>query len=63
MKVQVDPEKCQGHTLCSIRAGELFELSDVDGHATAIADEVPSDLEDDALDAVASCPEQAISVL
>ena len=28
MRVRVDPEKCQGHTLCAMRASEIFELSD-----------------------------------
>lgn len=62
MKVHVDPEKCQGHTLCAMRAPGLFELSEIDGHSSAVADEVPADLEADAADAARSCPEQAISL-
>ncbi|NKY25177.1 ferredoxin [Nocardia gamkensis] len=53
MKVRVDPDRCQGHTPCSINAPAAFELSDVDGHATAIAGEVPADQQ---------CPERAISL-
>ena len=63
MKVHVDPERCQGHTLCSMIAPEAFQLDDVDGHSTAIIDgEIPADLADKAREAVRSCPEQAISI-
>ena len=36
MKVWVDREKCQGHTLCAMIAPDSFELDDVDGHSSAI---------------------------
>jgi len=62
VRVHVDPEKCQGHTLCAMRAPRLFELSEIDGHSSALAGEVPADLEPDALEAARSCPEQAISL-
>jgi ferredoxin len=62
MRVHVDPGKCQGHTLCAMRAPDLFELSEIDGHSSAAADEVPAGQEADALDAARSCPEQAITV-
>ena len=62
MRVHVDPEKCQGHTLCAMRAPGLFELSEIDGHSSALAGEVPAALEPDALEAARSCPEQAISL-
>ncbi|MCC3331952.1 ferredoxin [Nocardia abscessus] len=62
MKVRVDPDRCQGHTLCAINAPAAFELSDVDGHATAIAGDVPSDQEEQVREAVRSCPERAISL-
>ena len=63
MKVHVDPERCQGHTLCAMIAPAIFTLDDVDGHSTAIDGEVPADLEDKAAEAIRSCPEQAISVI
>jgi ferredoxin len=63
VKLYVDPERCQGHTLCAMRAPRLFTLDDVDGHSTAADGEVPSDLEASAADAVRSCPEQAISII
>jgi ferredoxin len=44
-------------------APDLFQLDDVDGHATAIDGEVPVDLEAKAAEAIRSCPEQAISVI
>jgi ferredoxin len=62
MKVHVDPEKCQGHTLCAMRAPDLFELSEIDGHSSAVAEAVSAAEEADALDAARSCPEQAITV-
>jgi ferredoxin len=62
MKVWVDPEKCQGHTLCAITAPQLFTLNDLDGHSTAIHGEVPAGLEQLAREAAGTCPEQAISV-
>jgi ferredoxin len=60
MKVRVDPDKCQGHTLCAMEAPEAFALSEFDGHSTARFVEVPAELEDAVRDAAASCPEQAI---
>ena len=63
VKVHVDPERCQGHTLCAMIAPDLFTLDDVDGHSSAIDGEVPADLEAKAAEAIRSCPEQAISVI
>ena len=63
MKVHVDPERCQGHTLCAMIAPDLFTLDDVDGHSSAVDGEVPADLEAKAAEAIRSCPEQAISVI
>ncbi|MEU1180362.1 ferredoxin [Streptomyces sp. NPDC005820] len=62
MKVRVDPERCQGHTLCFMRAPEVFELSEIDGHSTPVTDEVPEDQEGAVVEAVRSCPERAIGV-
>lgn len=62
MKVHVDPERCQGHTLCAMIAPNVFVLDDVDGHSTAIVDgDIPAELLDKVREAVRSCPEQAIS--
>jgi len=63
VKVYVDPERCQGHTLCAMLAPQLFQLDDIDGHAKAVDGEIPADLEDKAHEAIRSCPEQAISII
>ncbi|MEV0674758.1 ferredoxin [Mycobacterium sp. NPDC050441] len=59
----MDSERCQGHTLCAMIATESFELDDVDGHARAVVEDVPDEHRDGVLEAVNSCPEQAIEVL
>lgn len=64
MKVRVDASRCQGHTLCTIPAPDIFLLDDEDGHAH-VADEqadVPPDREDDVRRAASTCPEQAIII-
>ena len=62
MRVRVDPDKCQGHTLCAMAAPDVFELSEFDGHSTARSEDVPPELEAAVRDAAATCPEQAIVV-
>ncbi|MFC3962313.1 ferredoxin [Nocardia jiangsuensis] len=62
MKVQVDQDRCQGHTLCAMIAPQSFELSDIDGHSTPVAEQVPGDQAEQVREAVHSCPERAISV-
>lgn len=60
MKVRVNPEICQGHTLCAMTAPDLFDLRDEDGHSYAISEDVPPEKEELAAEAIRSCPEQAI---
>lgn len=43
-------------------APESFQLSDIDGSASAVNGQVAADLEDSVREAVRSCPEQAISL-
>ncbi len=62
MKVRVDSDRCQGHTLCSMIAPESFELDDIEGHASAVTEDVPADQEDAVREAAQSCPEQAILI-
>ncbi|MCW2522712.1 MAG: subB 1 [Frankiales bacterium] len=62
MQAWVDPDKCQGHTLCAMRAPAIFELSDIDGHATALAGDLPASEHDAVREAAGSCPEQAITL-
>ena len=46
MKVFVDSQRCQGHTLCSMIAPDSFELSDIDGSSSAVNEVVPADQQD-----------------
>jgi ferredoxin len=62
MKVRVDPEVCQGHTLCAMAAPQVFTLSEYDGHSSAPVEDVPPELEQAVRDAAATCPEQAIII-
>lgn len=62
MRVRVDPDVCQGHTLCTLAAPQIFLLREDDGHAYVAADEVPAHLEEAVRKAEATCPEGAISV-
>lgn len=43
-------------------APAAFELSEVDGHATAVFADVPTGQEDGVREAARSCPERAISL-
>jgi ferredoxin len=62
MKVWVDPARCQGHGLCKMIAPDSFDLSDIDGHSTAVSTNVATGQEDLVTDAMRSCPERAIFV-
>jgi ferredoxin len=65
MRVTVDSEICQGHTLCNMAAPELFKLRDDDGHAYVTDDGViPADSKSRARarQAAATCPEMAIEI-
>jgi ferredoxin len=43
-------------------APKVFQLDEVDGHSSAISEEVPSDQEEQVREAAHSCPEQAIAI-
>jgi ferredoxin len=60
MKVTVDEDRCRGHGMCLTLCPDVFSMTD-DGYAVADPSEVPDGLEDAAKDAIANCPEQAIS--
>jgi ferredoxin len=62
VKVWVDPDRCQGHTLCSMIAPDSFQLSDIDGSASAVSELVAADQQDQVREAAQSCPEQAIVI-
>ena len=62
-KAIVNPELCQGHTLCNFAAPDVFHLRDGDGHAYVAVD---GDLSPEQLvaarQAELGCPERAISI-
>jgi ferredoxin len=62
VKVWVDGERCQGHTLCKMIAPDAFELDDVDGTSSPVSELVAADQEDQVREAAQSCPEQAIRI-
>ena len=62
MKVQIDPERCQGHGRCYDLAPNLFG-DDEEGYGQVLGDgTVSPDQERDARLAVVNCPEHAIEV-
>jgi ferredoxin len=63
VKVQIDPEKCQGHGRCYDLAPDLFG-DDEEGYGQVLGDgEVLPDREEDARLAVLNCPEHAIELI
>ena len=62
MKVSVDPELCQGHTLCNMVAPDVFHLRGEDGHSYVVVDELTPEQEVLARKAAVGCPERAITV-
>lgn len=63
MRIQINPEKCQGHGRCYDLAPELFTEDD-EGYGHVIADGVvPPGKEHDAHLAVSNCPERAIDTV
>jgi ferredoxin len=63
MKVQINPELCQGHGRCYDLAPGLFGADD-EGYGKVLGDGiVPAEAEKDADLAALNCPEQAIDLL
>ena len=62
MKVSVDGQRCQGHTLCAMIAPDSFVLSDIDGSSSPVTEVVPPEHEEAVREAAHSCPEQAILI-
>ncbi|WP_082699266.1 ferredoxin [Arthrobacter sp. EPSL27] len=61
MKVTVNRNHCQGHTMCNMAASEVFKL-DEDGNAYVESSEVPAELHAKAQAGAAACPERAIVI-
>jgi ferredoxin len=62
MKICIDYQRCQGHTMCHLVAPKVLDVSAQDGRAVVRFADVPPELEDDALRARESCPEEAILI-
>jgi ferredoxin len=63
VKLQINPDLCQGHGRCYDLAPDLFG-DDEEGFGQVLGDGiVPPDKERDARLAVANCPERAIELL
>ena len=62
MQVKVDETRCQGHTLCAMIAPKMFQLDEIDGHSTPVAEQVPADQREQVREAFRSCPERAITI-
>lgn len=62
MRVRIKSKVCQGHAMCQLACPEVFQLSDDDGHAYVLQDEVPAQFEHNVEQAVRSCPEEAIEI-
>ena len=60
MKVTVDEHRCAGHGMCLTLCPEVFEMTD-DGWAVTNPGELPAALESAVMNAIANCPEQAIT--
>jgi ferredoxin len=58
----VDPEVCQGHTLCNFAAPDVFLLREEDGHAYVVVDELTPEQLPLARQAELGCPERAITI-
>ena len=62
MRVYVQEDVCQGHTLCHMAAPEVFALREEDGHGYVTVTEFTPELIEAARRAAATCPEQAIVI-
>ena len=62
LRVYVDPELCQGHTLCNMAEPDVFHLRDIDGHAYVAVTHFDAAVIAAGKRAAMTCPEQAIVV-
>ena len=58
-KVKVLKDVCIGCGACQAICSEVYEIGD-DGLAEVIVEEVPEEVEEDAMDALENCPTAAI---
>ncbi len=62
MRIEVDPNRCEGQAVCVGLAPKVFELNDDDEIVRVIVDEVPEEHQKRALKAVEKCPMAALKV-
>jgi ferredoxin len=62
VRVYVNADLCQGHTLCNMVAPEVFHLRESDGHAFVAVTVFDDNVMAAGRRAAATCPEQAIVV-
>lgn len=62
MQLHVDPERCRGHARCLTIAPEAFDFVETEDHAVAIPGAEKSVARAVLEEAVAECPEQAITL-
>jgi ferredoxin len=62
MRLTVDDDRCQGHTLCAWAAPDVIRLADDDGRALVDDENVPPEHEQSVRAAVANCPENALVI-
>jgi ferredoxin len=62
VRVVVNADVCQGHTLCNMVAPDIFHLREEDGHSYVVVDELTAAQEPLARKAELGCPERAITV-
>ena len=63
MRVEVDPNICEGHGQCNAVAPEIYDL-DEDGYCLIRNPDVPPELEAAAAtEGALACPVQAISII
>jgi ferredoxin len=59
MRVEVNPDVCEGHGKCQMTAPEVFELRD-DDQSHVLMEDVPEDLRSKVDRAIRLCPRAAI---
>ncbi|HEX4101008.1 MAG TPA: ferredoxin [Pseudonocardiaceae bacterium] len=60
MRVEVNPDICEGHGQCNAVAPAIYDLNE-DGYCLVNSPEVPPDLESQAEHGALACPVQAIT--
>ncbi|MDH6195435.1 ferredoxin [Mycobacterium frederiksbergense] len=61
MRVQVDDDRCRGHGVCVAVCPDVFTLTD-GGYAAPLMSDVPAELAPAVQEAIAGCPENAITL-